>query len=582
MATPVIKALPAAPTRSDGADDFAAKADTFVAALPPLVVQINSTSEWIGGQVAAVEDYKNAAAGSASAASDSASAANTAKLAAQQAVTDAEQAGAAQVNLAAQQVTLAKAQADLSKQHADSSQAYAAAAQSAVGAPSLAGNAYKVLGVNGNATGVAWTWGLPNTALATRGQAVIWGNGQPVWGFPDRIGDVVMSANDPGSLYLPCDGTVRLKAPFPLLAAKLGSLGGKTGSDFATQATSVTTGTCVGIAVAPNPTVGGKPYVLQVFSNGDASMSIDGGATWRTLIALKSAISGTSRTPLSVTYDPKNKKWIIPLSALSGENLKYVEMGLDGNSAGGTNGFGNYAAGSAFSKIVCDKNGTWIGLLTTTSRYVYRATNGGSFDNSSWSQIDATQTTAWVDLDTDDQGTWVVVGNVYSVISRDGGLTFKAASANATSGGYVFVVTDKKGNWLTGGNSVGTTFKRSADNGLNFFLTVSPIAPLLGATAAYSDGFFFFATGGSIYSTSSDLAVASFGQSAYNMMPVTNISGMFKVAALDGWVFGSINVSPATVVKSIPTYAYDTVSQFALPYVPAPLGLNCYIRALEA
>ncbi|HDS1692203.1 TPA: hypothetical protein QEM72_002707 [Pseudomonas putida] len=582
VTAPVITLLPDPPLPTDAPAVFDTKAGASLLAQQAMVPEINLSLSWVETQTNVTEGYKNAAAGSATAAASSASAANTAKLAAQQAVADAAAAGAAQVNLAAQQVTLAKAQADLSKQHADSSQAYAAAAQSAVGAPSLAGNAYKVLGVNGNATGVAWTWGLPNTALATRGQAVIWGNGQPVWGFPDRIGDVVMSANDPGSLYLPCDGTVRLKAPFPLLAAKLGSLGGKTGSDFVTQATSVTTGTCVGIAVAPNPTVGGKPYVLQVFSNGDASMSIDGGATWRTLTALKSALSGSSRTPLSVTYDPKNKKWIIPLSALSGADLQYVEMGLDGNSAGSMTGFGGYAAGSAFSKIVCDKNGTWIGLLTTTSRYVYRATNGGSSGNSSWSQIDATQTTVWVDLDTDDQGTWVVVGNVYSVISRDGGLTFKAASANATSGGYVFVVTDKKGNWLTGGNSGGTTFKRSADNGLNFFLSGSPVGSQLGATAAYSDGFFFFTTGGSIHSTSSDLAVASFGQSAYNIMPVTNISGMFKVAALDGWVFGSINVSPATVVKSIPTYAYDTVSQFALPYVTAPLGLNCYIRALEA
>ncbi len=100
MATPVIKALPAAPTRSDGADDFAAKADTFVAALPPLVVQINSTSEWIGGQVAAAEGYKNAAATSA-------------QMAAEQAEIASGAGGAAaeQVALAAQQVTLATQQA---------------------------------------------------------------------------------------------------------------------------------------------------------------------------------------------------------------------------------------------------------------------------------------------------------------------------------------------------------------------------------------------------------------------------------------------------------------------------------------
>lgn len=581
VTAPVITPLPDPPLPTDSPATFDSKAGASLLAQQAMVPQINASLSWIATQVNASEGYKNAAASSATAAANSASAANTAKLAAQQAVADAAAAGAAQVNLAAQQVTLAKAQADLSKQHADSSQAYAAAAQSAAGAPSLAGNAYKVLGVNGDATGVAWTWGLPNTALATRGQAVMWGNGQPVWGFPDRIGDVVMSANDPGSLYLPCDGTIRLKAPFPLLAAKLGSLGGKTGSYFATQATSVTTGTCVGIAVAPNPTANGKPYVVQAFSDGTLSVSKDGGATWSTMTGFQGQVS--ARTALSISYDPKNKKWLLPLSAVSGEHPIYLEINLEVSS--GTTAVAPVGLGVAFSKIICDKNGVWLALPTSTSRYAYRSANSGSFNNGAWTQVDLTQTTVWADLDADDQGTWVVVGNVYSVVSRDGALTFKAASANATSGGYAFVSTDKKGNWLIGGNNGSTTFKRSADNGLNFFIAGSPIAVQAGCMSAYSDGFFFFSTSSSIYSAPSDpsIMVVSGVSASYVIQPVTNISGMFKVAALDGWVFGAVTTTNnPTVVKSVPSYTYDTASQFALPYLPAPLGFNCYIRALEA
>ncbi|MCQ9422725.1 hypothetical protein NRB16_04155 [Pseudomonas sp. LJDD11] len=584
MAITPIPLLPDAPSRSEGPAAFNAKSDPFIAALPPMVVNINVRLAAINEAVTTAEGYKNAAASSATAAANSAAAANTAKLAAQQAVSDASAAGAAQVNLAAQQVTLAKAQADLSKQHADSSQAYATAAQSAVGAPSLAGNAYKVLGVNGTATGVAWTWGLPNTALAARGQAVMWGNGQPVWGFPDRIGDVVMSANDPGSLYLPCDGTIRLKAPFPLLAAKLGSLGGKTG-DFATQATSITTGSCIGIAVAPNPTPGGKPYILHAFANGALSISKDGGATWANVNLLLNEIG--SLTALSLNFDLKNKKWIITLSGATGNAPSYYELGLEGypgiiRAASGT------VLGGAFSKIVCDKNGVWLALPTAVSRYVYRSTNSGNFNNGAWTQVDALQSALWADADTDDQGIWVLVGGSLSQVSRDSALTFKNVGPNASSGGsFTFVSTDKKGNWLVGGNAASGSFKRSSDNAINFYLSPSPVAVNAGfATSAYSDGFFFFATNTSIYSVPADPAILSVtgnGGNAYTIQPVTNIANMGRVAALDGWVFGAVTaVNNPIVVKSVPSYAYDTASQFALPYIPAPVGLNCYIRALEA
>lgn len=100
MATPVIPALPPAPTRSDGAVDFSSKADALAAAWPPTIVALNASYVWMAQQVAAAEGYKNAAAASAQTATEQAAIA-----------AGAGGAAAEQVALAAQQVTLATQQA---------------------------------------------------------------------------------------------------------------------------------------------------------------------------------------------------------------------------------------------------------------------------------------------------------------------------------------------------------------------------------------------------------------------------------------------------------------------------------------
>lgn len=65
MAIPNITPLPPAPTRADGSDDFVEKADTFVAALPPMVTQTNTAIAGINQastQVAADAAFAAAAA----------------------------------------------------------------------------------------------------------------------------------------------------------------------------------------------------------------------------------------------------------------------------------------------------------------------------------------------------------------------------------------------------------------------------------------------------------------------------------------------------------------------------------------
>ncbi|MFS2159174.1 hypothetical protein ACCD10_17720 [Pseudomonas sp. Pseusp122] len=180
MATPVIAALPLAPTRGDGPDDYMVEADAFTAALTPFSIQVNTAVSWMADTMAATLDYKNAAAASATASSNSAT-----------------QAGM-KVVAAAEQVALATTQAGNAATSASNAQTYAAAAQAAVGAPTLVGNKNKVLTVKADESGVLW-------------RAV----GQ-------QIGDVMLSLNPPGAEYKLADGATYLQASYPDYIAKVG------------------------------------------------------------------------------------------------------------------------------------------------------------------------------------------------------------------------------------------------------------------------------------------------------------------------------------------------------------------------
>jgi hypothetical protein len=187
METPVIAALPVAPTRGDGPDDYMEKADIFTAAMPPFSVQVNTAVSWMADTVAATLDYKNAAAASA----------NLASLAAQTAATQAALAASG----GAAQVSLATTQAQNAAQSATNAQTYAAAAGSAAGIPTFTGkNAFDVLRINAAKTGVEW---------GTVGQS---------------IGDILVTARTPDATYAAGNRTVYAKSQFPDLATLLGSL----------------------------------------------------------------------------------------------------------------------------------------------------------------------------------------------------------------------------------------------------------------------------------------------------------------------------------------------------------------------
>lgn len=82
MSAPVINALPEPPVRSNAPADFSAKADAFLAALPPMVVQLNASLLWVQARSDEIGGWANTASGAAYAAAQSAGQANTHILAA--------------------------------------------------------------------------------------------------------------------------------------------------------------------------------------------------------------------------------------------------------------------------------------------------------------------------------------------------------------------------------------------------------------------------------------------------------------------------------------------------------------------
>lgn len=143
---PTVSTLPPAPTRADAPADFTTKADAFVAALPPLVTQVNLTVKGMNDQASYLDQLKTdtikATGDNATAAANSATSA------------------ANQVTAAATQANNAKTYADNAKGFRDSAQAIAAGYGNQSGLPALSGHAGDFLGVNSDEQTVGFFPGL--------------------------------------------------------------------------------------------------------------------------------------------------------------------------------------------------------------------------------------------------------------------------------------------------------------------------------------------------------------------------------------------------------------------------------------
>ena len=512
MATPVIKALPAAPTRSDGADDFAAKADTFVAALPPLVVQINSTSEWIGGQVAAVEGYKTAAAGSASAAADSAGAADAAKLAAQKAVTDAEQAGAAQVKLAQDQAVAAK-------QQADSAKASAEAAGAAAGLP-VDRKPFDVLQIG------------PDNSIR--------------WASTNQIGDVILSARNPGEQYLAADGAVYLNSAYPLLSQAVGKISNPPGNVWVTTAYSPQTSTNAGLGTD------GKG--VWMFGG---SRSVDNGVTFT---PVGGSLQGELSQCPAILSDGKGT-WV---AHIRGRISRSVDNGVTWTQVVTSVQTG----ASEGAQLATDGNGTWM-AWAYSNYFAISKDNGLTWTSKSPPQ--GAQGACYIG-----DNTWITTNGYRSV---DGGLTWSlygASAGNPLAGGFMLYLGN---NIVIAQTSSG--LKRSMDGGFSWQSLGVGNSNNIGVGGITTDG------KGTVYAVSgTDKLISNDYGVTWQLMQVPMAAGI--IAGMIAYGMGKVIITNKKGTEaigyssSVETFDYDPNTQFKLPSLQKVDGVKYYIKAKEA
>lgn len=538
MAVPVISNLPPAPTRSDGPADFTPKADAMIGALQPMVVQVNIALQWMAGQLTETQAQAAAAAASALAAADSATAANASKNAAAQSAIDATTNGAAQVTLAANQVTLAVSAKN-------SAEVAAAAAQAAAGLPSLAGNAYKVLRVNSGATGVEWGLGLPTVVGVAVGKTLAVGAGNTVsWVEQYKVGDLLLSARNPGALWLTADGSIRAQSSYPVLFATLGLIGSAVGVSWNTVSVGLAQ-----LSIAASETTG---TVIALRSDGSVTRSTNRGATF----TLQPATRGSTT---SIATDGAGT-WIITTSATAGTAYRSTDDGLTWSSITlPSTGSGGWV------KSVYAGNNIWVALAGNANSNIARSSDGGS----TWTSVSHGFGGAVVsDIASDKSGVCVAASGTAVRRSSDFGATWSAVLTAAAS--IAAVSTDSLGTWLISGSNGQTSSYLSKTNGLTFTLVPMPAEANVNSIVYANQTFILQIVSGFMY---------SFDGSIFTQLSGAP-SGIIGIAHAGGGLLVGRGTAP-NIQRSLP-YTYDPSTQFQLPRQISAVGLTAYIKALEA
>lgn len=543
MPVPVISNLPPAPTRSDAPADFTPKADAMIGALQPMVVQFNAALSWNATQLAAAEAAKSVAATSANAASDSAIAANGFKSAA-----------ALQVGLAADQVALAEAAKNEARSARDSAQNFAAAAGSAAGMPAIAGKSGKALVVNATADGVLWADPYPAYAGKARMSLQVLPNEQGVrWvDFGDRIGDVLVSARNPGALYLPADGAVYLKSAHTELFQLMGLLGGTKANSWSTITSGFGTDEIKGVATNSNG------VWIFLSSTGVIRRSIDDGLTLAT-------IGGTTVTnAVGVIYCGNST--FVAFGNSNSYVFKSTDNGLTWSAlptspipasyfltSGCSDGLGNImlggnASGNAYVLTSTDYGVSWALRLVVAGATVFAVGIGKDakvFFIIGSGSISYTLYTS------------SLTGELASIVGING-------SGAAGSGNLCSIETDGLGIWIF--NMVSAAF-RVGNNGDGTIIAL-PTA-IKGKVATDKNGTWLV---GDKVSTNNaiDFSAANLAAPVASSLAASR-AGTFMVGATAG-----------SLRRSVPVFPYDSTTQFALPNISSPIGTKAYIKAKEA
>ena len=549
MPVPLIPLLPPAPSRAQGQAAFNLTADPFIAAMPPMVVSVNTSLAWIAQQVAAVADYRQQAAISAQSSADSAaSSAQQVQLAKDQ------------VGLAKDQVALAKAARQGAEAARDSAQNYLAAVGAAAGLPALSGKAGKALVVNDAATGAVWGDPYPAYAGKARMSLQVLPNELGVrWvDVGDRIGDVLVSARSPGSQYIPADGSVYLKSAFTELFQLIGLIGGTKANTWTSLTSGYGTANIVGTAtddsgvwmflgsdgklrrstddgvtntVIANVTVSGpvgliycgnKTFIALGGSSSACLKSSDGGVTWSLMPAFGSTsvslfcgasdgqgalVIGGQNGNYSYAYRSVDNgaTWTLVTVGGNGYSLQAVAIGRDGKAYAITNSVSVGGGGDTY-----------------VTRTLFVSTNyGAAWTQTRLNMSDLSGTSFIASLATDMNGLWLfTLGSRTYRIGDNGNGNALLVTGNGR------IATDKNGTWLLG-DTVST-------NDAIDFASANLAAPVASTAAA-------------------------------------SRAGTFMVGATSG-----------SLRRSVPTFPYDSASQFAVPNISSPIGVKAYIKAKEA
>lgn len=544
---PIIPDLPPAPSRSDGPAGFTAKADAMVAALQPMVTAQNQQASWMNDtaqQVHADAIYAGEAAG----------AADAAKLAAQKAVTDAEQAGAAQVELAQDQVALSVAAKDEAQ----------SAAQAAGAAAGLPGGRvpYTVLQINA-AGNVSWGDGLIDKTNAVPGQALMLGTGKtPQWAFPgQQVGDVLISARDPGALYLPANGSIRLQSAYPALFAKLGLIGGAIGTAWADYDFGGVTGSFAGSTSGTIIVVQSQTQVRRSADRGQTWANITTPALGSTTADIKTDGQGTWIISSTTTGSP----WQILRSTDDGQTWQLVTIPAPNNGQG---------AGAGWDKLLYCGNATWL-LTCAYGTTMLRSINGGA----SWSTLTHGYPISSPPRILAANGTGTVLissydGTNYTVRkSTDYGATF-SAFMTLSSQPYS-ISTDGQGTWIIGLG--GTNALRSFDDAT----TSSGFVAFSVAGGSGTNVDVLFVNGFVLFLFSASVKVIIMNANGSFSPQSSSANVMTRFANVGNGIIFAGSSTANRLSKSTPQFGYDTATQFALPNVPAAIGTSAYIKAKE-
>lgn len=549
MAIPVISDLPPAPTRSDGPDDFTPKADAMIGALQPLVLQINIATQWMAGQLTEAQAQAAAASAAATAAAASAAAASASKNAAAQSAIDATENGAAQVALAEEQVALAV-------NAKNAAEVAAVAAGAAAGLPEER-VPYSVLQIN-PAGNVAWGDGLIDKTTAAPGQALMLGSGKvPKWDFPgQQIGDVLITARNPGALYLPADGSIRLQTAYPELFAKVGLVGGNVGVSWP-EIDPAGGATVIDIAASTSGTV-----IVTFLNSAVVRRSTDRGQTWAN-VNLPASTSGRIETDNAGTWMVAGPATSVFRSTDDGQTWQTITV------PSGVWGKPKY----------CGANVWLIGASSaSTGQTLLRSTNNGA----SFVHNDYGVAASVVSIETNGKGL-VLLQSSSLRKSTDYGATW--SNGPTISGHFVSMHTDKNGTWIGNtSSSSNSPPQRSLDDGASFStFTVT----------GYSGGFYwsFIAYGLIFLRIYSEVAAANklyvyVGNGVFNLIPNSALvggqsNGNFRIVDAGQGVLIGPSINAGKLVRSAPQFPYDTATQFATPLVTAPAGAAGYIKAKE-